>query len=236
MTILNPHRLALLFKLELALHRKLLNILAIASSAVFLLLTTLSSAAVSAGCYALMLWIGGIALTNTVFQELNDPHKANRYLTLPCTAIERLLSTWLFTAIAYPCGLFILYALCISVKALLVLLIFQQSLRTVEAFTPHLLTVVQYYLPLQAFVWLGALHFRRHALLKTFFSGLLLSAVIALVATLIAAVLPFAGVPPTFYRLWLALLMGPAAWSWWVLTPFFAYLAYLKLSTLQVSG
>lgn len=52
--------------------------------------------------FPLMLFLGGFSLTSVIFYEFNNKIGTHHYLSLPASALEKLLSKWIISAILFP--------------------------------------------------------------------------------------------------------------------------------------
>ncbi|WP_017733069.1 hypothetical protein [Nafulsella turpanensis] len=164
----NPQRQLLLIKRQLTVFQQ--PLLTVVKFGLIALLTPVIIRAFIepddlAGLQAYFLFaylFGGFILTSHVFKELHSPHQSYFFLTLPASALEKLLGAWLLTV---P-----LYSLVYIVASFIVF------------FTGHLITgetfafasffngfgeAVLGYLAIQPiFLW-GAAYFRKNNFLKT---------------------------------------------------------------------
>jgi hypothetical protein len=117
--------------------------------------------------FGLSLVIAGLLFTGVSFQDLHHPLQRNHYLMLPCSNLERILSRYLLTG-----PLFVVYATLAFMAADYVgnqvtdILLNERQL----LFSPIAMTaqeVIQGYLIAHMLVFIGAICFRSHALLRT---------------------------------------------------------------------
>lgn len=110
---------------------------------------------------------GGLGMTSMAFQDMHHPLERNRYLMLPVSNLERILSRYLLTGplfVAYAMVAFVLFD---HVGKLLVALWLDRPDPLFNPFAPPMKWLVFSYLLAHAVTLVGALCFRRHALLKT---------------------------------------------------------------------
>ncbi|MBY0544722.1 MAG: hypothetical protein K2Q14_04150 [Gammaproteobacteria bacterium] len=117
--------------------------------------------------YYISLFFGGFIITGLIFKDLHNSRKAIPYLMLPCSNFERFLSKWLLSSIGYALISLTAYYLLSLLGSVVNILIFQRNTTWLNIFQPNLWHVIFYYVLYQAFVFLGAIYFKKHALIKT---------------------------------------------------------------------
>lgn len=186
---LNIHRLVSLLRLELYKARKgLLLVFVIAFGILFfvgLLLQILvennrvfDSHEMN---YAFTLLIGGFILSSQAFHDLGKSLRRQAFLTLPVSALERVLAMWFLTSLGWIVIFTTTYTLYTLLANSLGHWIFQFV--TFVPFDPlgsFALATMQYYFVLQGLFLLGSASFRGYALPKTI-AALLVIGLIALV-------------------------------------------------------
>lgn len=120
----------------------------------------------SAGTYLFILYVGGIIITSLAFNDIHDRTKANLYLTLPCSNLERFLSKWFLTSIGFAIGVLIIYFIFSLVIAALNFFLFRHPL---NIFQPILWSSIWKYILLQSIFLFGAIRFKRFSFIKTMF-------------------------------------------------------------------
>jgi hypothetical protein len=109
----------------------------------------------------------GLLLTGVAFRDMHHPLQRNHYLMLPCSNFERLLSRYLLTG-----PLFVLYgslafmALDFISNQITGMWIHEKQL-AFSPFTAESLAVIKGYLMAHVVLFIGAICFRSHALVKT---------------------------------------------------------------------
>ncbi len=165
--------------------------------------------------YFFVLYVGGFILSSMAFSEYHDPKRAHSALTLPCSALEKVLSKWMLTSIGYALGLVILYFL------LSIVLHFGKSLERFDILQPALWMGIGKYILLQSVVFLGAISFKKYALIKTALTVSIFCAILFLIAI---------NVSPLF----LVSLSGISLYYFSWLAPVFWYVTYLKLTEYEL--
>ncbi|MDP4274057.1 MAG: hypothetical protein Q8907_07250 [Bacteroidota bacterium] len=124
--------------------------------------------------FPLELIVVGFSITSLSFNELND--KGNRcfYLMLPASSLEKLLSVFLLTSIFYVIANVVLYSFFAYITSIIAWSAFGIPVFHFNPFSYEHIQEIGTYFVCQSVFLLGAVMFRRHALLKTALSILLL--------------------------------------------------------------
>lgn len=227
---LNFNRLLHLFKLDLVLHRKIILI----STLTFIILCSLLPFHVTAttSMYFFILYVGGFLITGAAFNDLHDKTKAPQYLTLPCSSLERFLSKWLLTSVLYAVTALIIYFLFAWLSVLANLLAFNQQVYPFDILQINLWLGIGKYVLLQAIILLGAMTFKKHALIKTALSlGCFLLVILAISGMLTWMTCPHCAngwfglhmlFDSRYFNLWI--ILAPICWC----------LTYLKLTKYEL--
>jgi hypothetical protein len=182
-----PSRFWALLRLEVLRHLKGIGMAFVITFGLLFVLGLLLSLAVEGDIkifrheenYAASLLIGGFVLSSLAFDDLADPLRRSRYLTLPAAAFEKLLVMWLLTCVGWVILFSVTYTLYSYVANPIAKLLFDHV--TFEAFNPFDAIVpetIKYYVVLQAIFLMGAAHFRGYVLPKTIFTIVLIAVVI----------------------------------------------------------
>lgn len=165
-----------------------------------------ATSALILGIGILIYHVAGYVLTATIFSELQSPDSASQLLTLPATAREKLISSWVISFLIY--SLFTFAAL----SALLLLmyatagLFFGQSVNftsTMASIEP--ISNILSYMLYNSIFMLGAVFFRGNNFLKTAFTILLFSLFIGIQIILLINI--FTPEPSQYFSLSLPLIM-----------------------------
>jgi hypothetical protein len=133
------------------------------------------------GFYVFVFFLGGFILTSNIFSELHTPQKSYFYLTLPVSAAEKLIGSWLLTSPAY-----VLVFTLVAYLIYLIPTVMVGDLYPVPAFfNQDFLKIIATYLVIQTIFFLGAAYFRKYNFLKTVLSVFLLQITIGLYAGLL---------------------------------------------------
>jgi hypothetical protein len=187
--------------------------------------------------------IVGLISTSVVFSELNSPHRGYLYLTLPASAFEKLISSWLVTSIFYVIfGMIMLFIL--NLYYILIAEVFgSYSPPLINIFSGEVLKPFGIYMVVQSIFLLGAIYFRRVNFLKTILAWFVFIMLISVYTGLLGKILfnHFAVdshdlnrsfelkftienqiIPITKYLFWIAV------------APFFLTVSYFRLKERQV--
>jgi hypothetical protein len=136
--------------------------------------------------YFMILYTGGFIITSFAFKDLHDPQRAYLALMLPCSNLERFLTKWFLTSLGYALAVLFIYYLFSLLSFTVNTFIYHQQFPLLNILNPALWLGIAKYIIIQSIILLGAIVFKRSALLKTllciglFFIGLsLLSVLIA---------------------------------------------------------
>lgn len=117
--------------------------------------------------YFLILFLGGLWVTSLAFTEIHNEQKNGPYLTLPCSQFEKVLSRLLLTSVFYIIVTLVLYTLFYWVVDIIVRLRTGLSLPLFNPLQPSILHWIAEYLILQSVLFLGAIYFKSHVIVKT---------------------------------------------------------------------
>lgn len=163
--MLSCKRLSTLIINDLLLHSK--NIMVVSATLMVFLALMPFHVTSYPTAYFMILYIGGFIISSFAFADYHDPRKAFLYLTLPCTNLERFLSKWLLTTLIYAMGLLLIYYLFSVLSFSVNLLIYHQQMQLLDISQPELWIGIGKYIILQSVILLGAITFRKYALIKT---------------------------------------------------------------------
>ncbi len=117
--------------------------------------------------YAWILFAGGLWLTSYSFKELHHPQRSYHFLTLPASQLEKVFSRLLLTTLIYMAATLILYSLFYFVVSVILFIktgVFQWLFFPLQK---NVMRWIGEYLVLQSIIFLGAVYFRKHAVIKT---------------------------------------------------------------------
>lgn len=226
----NLRRLFWLIKNDLRLQTKTMLIVAGTLVVFFALLPLQVASSVTA--YFLVLYVGGFIVTSVAFNELHNRNRAYLSLLLPCSNLERFLNKWLLTSIGYALGVLITFYFFSLLSFIVNLLVFHQHIAILNILQPELWIGIAKYIILQSIILLGAIVFRKYALIKTaLVLGcflIVLSAISIIFVWMFCANCFQAGyfVP--------AILHGGYFIFWVILAPFCWYITYLRLTEYEL--
>jgi hypothetical protein len=224
--LINFKRLCNLIMIDLKSHSKAIY-LTIASILVVLLFPLSHNSYES--YYLFFLYMGGLAITNKIFDDLHNPNKATLYLMLPCSNTERFLSKWLFSSIGYAlvtlliCYLYSLIAFLINGRPPFAIL------------NPLLWVAILKYCILQSVVLLGAITFKKHAIVITMLLVCILSLILSIFSLFIGYIFFY---PHHIGQGTLLLESSLQGWNfvfWVILAPICWYVTYLRLTEYELT-
>lgn len=183
--VLNMSRIFKLIKNDLILQSKTIFIVAVT----LLVVSSLMPFHVSTSSffYFIMLYVGGFIYTSNVFNDLHDPRKSFYFLTLPSSNLEKFLSKLLVSSVGYSSGLLLAYYVCSWISMVINFWFFHQTFYPLNIYQPQLWANIGKYIILQSMVLLGAIVFKKHALIKTILTVGCLYLVINILAFLLSA-------------------------------------------------
>ncbi len=158
-------RLFWLIRNDIRLHAK--NILIVALTLIVLLALIPFHVTGNVTFYYFILYVGGFIISSSVFADYHSHRKAFFYLTLPCSNLERFFSRWFETSILYALALLLLYYLFSLVSNLINWQVYHQQLPLFNIIEPSLWREIVKYIILQSIILLGAVTFKKYALIKT---------------------------------------------------------------------
>lgn len=185
--------------------------------------------------------IAGLISTSLVFSELNSPHRGYLYLTLPASAFEKLIASWLATSVFHVIfSLVLLFIL--NVYYIIIAEAFtSQSVPLINIFSIEVLKPFAIYMVFQAVFLLGAIYFRRVNFLKTLLAGFILVVVFSIYSGILAKIMfnhfSIDGVNRSLeFKYTTENVIAPIAkyLFWFGVGPFFLIVSYFRLKERQV--
>ena len=201
-----------------------------------------------AAFFPLVLVVGGLLFTSTLFADLHDKPRAHAYLTLPISTLERWAVRLLLSTVGYAVVALVGYFLVTLLGAGVSQLIWGRSH---AVFTPDAdawRTVLSYLVTSSLFLF-GAVYFRRWHAIKVILGVAALWVALVLIGAGLAWLLFSAspvfpaisvhfdgrtlqsGIPP---RLEDAVEVGAKVFFWGIMGPLFWFLTYRRLSQAEV--
>jgi hypothetical protein len=114
-----------------------------------------------------ILFIGGVLTTGNAFKELRQPTTACAWLTLPASVFEKYLSRLLLTSVIYFAATLALYTLIYWIIAAVAKLVTDFSFPWFNPLQPAMFKALMNYMIIHALFFLGAIYFKRYAIIKT---------------------------------------------------------------------
>lgn len=191
--------------------------------------------------FPIVLMIGGIFFTASIFSNLHTPLENIQYLMTPVSAPERFLTKYLVSGPLFVVYLLLVWLVFEVLAQLLARLMFGTAGQFLDVSNPEIWASIAAYLKFHVLVFAGAVFFRRHTLLKTMATyALLLGTGVSLVVLTLR--LRFAGLLEggdfAFDAETQVNLSMPQAWHfdflWLLVCLWILYLAYLWLVDYEV--
>jgi hypothetical protein len=165
-------RLALLIRNDIVSHAKMIIITLATVFALLLIFWLIFSPNIifpnqNPVAYTWILFVGGLWLTSHSFRELHHSQKSYHFLTLPASQLEKVFSRLLLTTLIYIVATLLLYGLFYLVVSVILFIktgVFQWLFFPLQE---NVLRWISTYLVLQSIIFLGAVYFRKHAVIKT---------------------------------------------------------------------
>jgi len=127
-----------------------------------------------------MIFIGGYIFTSIGFNELHSPDKAYQFLTLPATTLEKLISVWFLTSIAYLAVSAIMVGVLIVLCNLFAIFIGADTLSINALMHLPIAKIMWVYFVTHSIFLLGSCYFRKNNFLKTILALFVLGFIIAI--------------------------------------------------------
>jgi hypothetical protein len=121
------------------------------------------------------LFIGGSIITSMSFSEMHKPEKSIHYLSLPVSAFEKVLSTWLSTTVIFLFATIAFFYAAWYVASSMALLLTNTKFVALNLFDSGLWKILGIYLVIQPIFFLGAIYFRGYNFLKTLLTLFIIS-------------------------------------------------------------
>lgn len=117
--------------------------------------------------FPLVLMIGGVFFTASIFSNLHTPLENIQYLMTPVSAPERFLTKYLVSGPLFVVYLLLVLLVFEILAQLLGRLMFGTAGQFLDISNPQITSSIAGYLKFHVLVFAGAVFFRRHTLLKT---------------------------------------------------------------------
>jgi hypothetical protein len=184
---------------------------------------------------------GGYVFTSTIFSELHKSNRGYLFLTLPASALEKLLASWLITSVLYViASIFIIFLMNVILK------VFSGNVMPLfNLFQPSLLKSYAVYLVTQPVFLLGAIYFRGVNFLKTTLALFVIVFIVSIYSTVAARLIvvhnfsnihAFDGNMPDNLMNFFENIFAPTIKIifWYCLAPFFMVVSYFRLKEREV--
>jgi len=179
---IDMRRLLLLVRNSLIINRKLILITAAVFSALIIIGRVTNALSGDAPylynkLFFLLLYISGFALTNRITRELHDKRKANTWLLLPASTLEKFLTLLFLPTILLAGGLIIYMSIVSLVIEFCIGAFITADTNFFNPFSIEILKGIATYIAIQAPFLLGAIYLKKHAMSYTFLFLFLYSAI-----------------------------------------------------------
>ncbi|RED94389.1 hypothetical protein [Marinoscillum furvescens] len=122
--------------------------------------------------------LGGFVLSSMAFNELGNKLKAQHYLMVPVSALEKFIAMWLLTGLGWAVGYTLVFTLYTWVANVVGPVLFSYvSFRAFDPLGAETLLRIVVYLVLQGVFLIGSVRFKSYALPKTLLAILLVALV-----------------------------------------------------------
>jgi len=138
-------------------------------------LFSISSPSTSIRLYRMILFVGGILLTSTLFRDIHHRKQAYQLFMLPASLTEKFLSRLILSTIGYALGLLSIYTITLWLINLLALLLGQYDVTFFNPWCYRIGQSIWQYIVAQSIFFLGAIYFKRYPLIKTILSICIIS-------------------------------------------------------------
>lgn len=189
-------------------------------------------------------FVGGYIFTSTIFSELRTAHRGYLYLTLPASALEKLVVAWFISSILYVIASIVAFYV---INLLLILVGFLTNSQPVPLFNfidTWMLKMFAIYIVTQSVFLLGAIYFRGVNFLKTLLALFVINLVIAIFSSILTRFIVFPGFGnlqfsnnmPDGIEGFLGDVFVPTVkiLFWYITAPFFLVVSYYRLKERQV--
>jgi hypothetical protein len=195
--------------------------------------------------FYLFFFAGGFIFTSRVFNELNREDSGYRYLTLPASTLEKLISKWLLSSVVFIIVSYIGIQLVVLLGALISMALFDAEFHAINFAKADFLMEAARYLVVHSIFFLGACAFRNHNFLKTLLAVFVVGAVVSGFTIAVGYLLPGKAVivEPDYIssleslnssNFLSAIDQITEIVKWYVVAPFFLIVSYFKLTERQV--
>ncbi|MBA2655031.1 MAG: hypothetical protein H0U71_08225 [Gammaproteobacteria bacterium] len=230
---LSISRLFFLNKIELQQHRNGILVVT-AAIIIFHIINYFLAIMDSFSEYSVILFFGGIVVTAASFKDIHDRKKAQLFLMIPGSNLEKMITKWLASSIMYVIFTLIVY---LGLSLLDYSLIDNSSYNQNQAnfFHYKLLPIILSYLALQPIIFLGSITFRKYVVLKTL---LLLTVIIFSLIAFVAFIAWLMYCKNCFVPVLLPSFIHSInffeLFVYYSLAPFCLYMTYLKLNEFEL--
>ncbi len=153
----------------------------------FMLMLTAFNYNAGDGLFWYALFVGGLAYTSTLFNEMNSPQPKQFYLTTPSSHLEKFISKLLISTIGYTLLTMVLFMVISFITTLLIELRTGSNLEHFNPFSFENIGTIKSYLIIQSIFLLGAVSFRKISFLKTIAILLGIGFVLGVILTTVGA-------------------------------------------------
>jgi hypothetical protein len=196
---------------------------------------------------SLVLMAGGLIFSSMAFKETHETGNDMRYLTLPCSNLEKTLSKFIMTTVCYVILSMIIYFLVTMIAAGFTLLVFGKNHVLFNPFDRTTLRVTGIFLVIQSIFVFGSVYFKRMAFAKTILSVIGVVIILSLVSGLIYTIFHIDIFLQTGFKNFASMGPGfdpgffvdffktvPGIIFWCLLAPFFWVVTYFRLKEKEV--
>ncbi len=194
--------------------------------------------------YYVAMFLGGYIYTSNTFNELHNPQRSYRFLTLPVSTFERLAGAWLLSAVLFPVVAILAMVIVVFLSNLIINFTVDPGTFS-NIFSHTTLVLIGIYFVTQSVFLLGAIYFRKHNFLKTLLALFVVYFAISLYVSLAGLIIfrpweyhfssinqfPTSRLEHFFTDLFPGIMK---IIFWYVMAPFFLIVSYFSLKERQV--
>lgn len=170
--ILHPTRFYLLVRNAIVLNKSAILIVSAAVGGILMLLSAVDilggdRARFHQVLYLVILYVGGLIMTNRIFREFHDPVKGPAWLLIPASPLEKVSSRIVLSTVMYVIMTMLIYFGFSLLSEGFNWLLSRRYHPLFNPFDRLVLQGVALYFVLQAPLLVGAIYFQKHSLSKT---------------------------------------------------------------------
>lgn len=136
-----------------------------------------------------ILFIGGVMFTSSIFKEISSKHRGWLYMMLPANPSEKIISYWLLSSAGYVVMASLTLVVSSIVLSALSTLIFKTAFYVFNPFSMVHLNILLHYCIAQSLFFFGAIFFQRNNFIKTILSVFVFAMIMGVLGVIITYLL-----------------------------------------------